>query len=50
MIVNLKADGRDIPLNEFTQEIIGNVAVAMAQSLRGVSSDWKDIEIRITRD
>jgi hypothetical protein len=50
MIVNLKADGKDIPLNEFTQEIIGNVAVAMAQSLRGVSPDWKGIEIRITQD
>ena len=47
MIVKLQADGKDIPLNEFTQEIIGNVAVAMAQSLRGVSPDWKGIEIRI---
>ena len=36
MIVKLKVDGKDIPLNEFTQEIIGNVAVAMAESLRGV--------------
>ena len=50
MMVKLKADGRDIPLNEFTQEIIGNVTVAMAQSLRGVSPDWKGIEIQVTQD
>jgi len=50
MIVKLQADGKDIPLNEFTQEIIGNVAVAMTQTLRGVSPDWKAIEIRITQD
>lgn len=50
MIVKLQADGKDIPLNEFTQEIVGNVAVAMARSLRGVSTDWKAIEIRIMQD
>ena len=31
------------------QEIIGNVAVAMAESLRGVGQDWKGIEIRIEK-
>jgi hypothetical protein len=50
MIVTLQADGKDVPLNEFTQEILGNVAVAMAQTLRGVNPDWKNIEIRITQD
>ncbi len=50
MIVELKVDGKAIPLNEFTQEIIGNVAAAMAQSLRGVDQGWKDIEIRISQD
>jgi len=49
MDVSLKVDGRAIDLNAFTQEIIGNVTVAMAKSLRGVGQDWKGIEIRIEK-
>jgi len=49
MDVSLKVDGRAIDLNAFTQEIIGNVTVAMAGSLRGVGQDWKGIEIRIEK-
>jgi hypothetical protein len=47
MKVELNVDGNDIPLNAFTQEIIGNVAVAMAQSLRGVGQGWKEITIKV---
>ena len=47
MNVSLKVDGKTVDLNAFTQEIIGNVAAAMAESLRGVGQDWKGIEIRI---
>ena len=50
MTVELKVDGKEIPLSEFPQEIIGNAAVAMAQSLRGVDESWKVIEIRISKD
>ena len=49
MKVNLMVDGQAIPLNEFTQEIIGNVAVAMAESLRGVDHGWKEIKIEVDR-
>ena len=49
MIIELKVDEKAIDLNAFTQEIISNVAVAMAQSLRGVGQDWKGIEIRIEK-
>jgi hypothetical protein len=49
MNVELKVDGKAVDLNAFTQEIIGNVAVAMAESLRGVGQDWKGIEIRIEK-
>ncbi|MFZ3148454.1 MAG: hypothetical protein WA137_05375 [Methanothrix sp.] len=49
MEVSLKVDGKAIDLNAFTQEFIGNVAVAMAESLRGVGLDWKGIEIRIEK-
>ncbi len=47
MKVELIVDGGTIPLNDFTQEIIGNVATAMAESLRGVKADWKEITIKI---
>jgi hypothetical protein len=49
MKVNLMVDGQPIPLNEFTQEIIGNVAVAMAESLRGVDPGCKEIKISIEK-
>jgi len=47
MNVELKVDGKTIPLNAFTQAIIGNVAVAMAESLRDVGQEWKEMEIRV---
>jgi hypothetical protein len=49
MNVELKVDGKAIDLNAFTQEIIGNVTLAIAESLRGVGQDWKGIEIRIEK-
>jgi hypothetical protein len=49
MNIELKVDGKAIELNAFTQEIIGNVTVAMAESLRGVGQDWKGIEIKIEK-
>jgi len=50
MTVVLKVDGKEIPMSQFPQEIIGNVTAAMAQSLRGVDEGWNVIEIRISRD
>jgi hypothetical protein len=47
MEVELVVDEEAIPLNAFTQEIIGNVASAMATSLSGVSLDWKEITIKV---
>ncbi len=50
MRVELMVDGKAVPLNDFTQEIIGNIAVAMAESLRGVGQDWKEIKIKLQQD
>ncbi len=50
MKVELTVDGKAIPLNDFTQEIIGNVAIAMAESLRGVGQDWREIKIKLQPD
>ena len=49
MNVSLKVDGKAVDLNAFTQEIIGNAAAAMAESLHGVGPDWKGIEIKIEK-
>lgn len=50
MKVRLVVDGVEIPLNDFTQQIIGNVSAGMASSLRGVSEDWKNLRIMVERD
>jgi hypothetical protein len=47
MKVELVVDGKTVPMNAFTQEIIGNVASAMAESLRGVDQGWKEIVIKV---
>jgi hypothetical protein len=48
--VKLAVNGNDILLNAFTQEIIGNVVIAMAESLRGVGEDWGQISIEVEND
>lgn len=50
MKVSLVVDGVEIPLNDFTRQIIGNVSAGMASSLRGVSQDWKKLRITVERD
>ena len=50
MKVELMVDGKVIPLNDFTQNIIGNVAAAIAGSLRGVGQDWKNISINLQQE
>jgi len=50
MKVSLVVDGVEIPLNDFTQQIIGNVSAGMASSLRGVNKDWKTLKITVERD
>ncbi len=50
MKVSLRVDGIEIPLNNFSQQIIGNVLEGIARSLRGVSQEWKDLNITVERD
>jgi hypothetical protein len=49
MKVEMAVDGKSIPLNDFTQAIIGNVVTAMAESLRGVPSEEKEIVIKVRK-
>jgi hypothetical protein len=49
MKIKLSIDGKEIPLNEFVNEILGGTVVGAVTSLRGVKNDWKEIEIRVTK-
>ncbi len=49
MKVEMAVDGKIIPLNDFTQEIIGNVTTAMAGSLHGVDNSSQEIVIKVQR-
>jgi hypothetical protein len=50
MSVEMQVDGKTVPLNEFVQEIIGNVAEGIAQSLRGIDPGWNEIVIKVKKD
>jgi len=45
----LLVDGEEIELNEFVNEILGGTVAGAVTSLRGISKDWKKIEIRVTK-
>jgi hypothetical protein len=49
MSAKLKVDGREIPLNDFTEKILNGIIVGVVNSLRGVREDWKRIEIEVSR-
>jgi hypothetical protein len=49
MKIKLSIDRKEIPLNEFVNEILGGTVVGAVTSLRGVKNDWKEIEIRVTK-
>ena len=50
MSLKLKVDGKDIPLNEFVEKILGGSIVGAVTSLRGINEVWKKIEIEIKKD
>ncbi|MGB9960369.1 MAG: hypothetical protein ACPLKQ_07635 [Candidatus Bathyarchaeales archaeon] len=47
--VKLLVDGKEIALNEFVMKILGGTVVGAVTSLRGVKSDWNEIEIKIKK-
>ena len=49
MSMKLKVDGKEIPLNEFVEQIIGGAVVGAVTSLKGIKDDWKKIEIEISK-
>ena len=49
MSLKLKVDGKEIPLNEFVEKIISGTLIGVVTSLKGISDDWKKIEIEISK-
>ena len=49
MSLKLKVDGKDIPLNEFVENILSGTITGAVTSLRGIKEDWKKIEIEIEK-
>ena len=49
MVMTLKVDGKEIPLNEFVERILTGSTVGAVTSLKGIKDDWKKIEIEITK-
>lgn len=49
MVMKLKVDGKDIPLNDFVEKILSSTFVGAVTSLKGVKEDWKKIEIELSR-
>lgn len=47
--VDLRMDGKVIPLNEFVMKLIGNLIVCITKSLKNTESTWKKIEITVTK-
>ncbi len=49
MVMNLKVDGKEIPLNEFVEKYMQGTVVGGLSTLKGIKEDWKKIEIEITK-
>jgi hypothetical protein len=47
MVMRLRVDGNEIPLNEFVEKILSGTVVGAVTSLRGIKEDWKKIEIEV---
>ncbi len=42
-------DGKELPLNNFVQETIGNIMAGFSKSLKGSDADSELIEVKIKR-
>jgi hypothetical protein len=49
MGMKLRVDGKEIPLNEFVEQIISGSVVGAVTSLKGIKEDWIKIEMEISK-
>jgi hypothetical protein len=49
LVLKLKVDGKEIPLNEFVEKFMSGSITGAMTSLKGINQDWKKIEIEIQK-
>ncbi len=49
MEVRLKIDGKEVPLNEFVEKMLGGMLEGAVESLKGIDSNWKKMVIEVER-
>ncbi len=49
LVMKLRVDGKEIPLNDFVERFIQGVVVGGVSSLKGIKDDWKRIEIEVSK-
>jgi hypothetical protein len=47
--LKLKVDGKEIPLNEFVEQILSGTIMGAVSSLRGIKENWEKIVIEIEK-
>jgi hypothetical protein len=46
--MKLLVDGKEIPLNDFVENILTGMVVGGVNALKGIKEDWKKIEIEVS--
>ena len=49
MEVSLFIDGKKVELNEFTKDFLGGTIQGAISPLKGINSNWKQLEIKVKR-
>ncbi|MFB3890253.1 MAG: hypothetical protein ACE14S_12255 [Candidatus Bathyarchaeia archaeon] len=49
MGAKLLVDGKEVPLNDFTERMLRGIILGAVSTLRGVREDWQKIQVEITR-
>ncbi len=49
MVMKLRVDGKEIPLNEFVERILTGMVVGGVNALKGIKEDWEKIEIEVLK-
>jgi hypothetical protein len=47
--LKLKVDGKEIPLNDFVEQILSGTIMGAVGSLRGIKENWEKIVIEIEK-
>ena len=45
----LEVDGKDVPMNGFVKKILFGMVKGSIETLHGVGSDWKNVNINLNR-